>query len=125
MNPNPLPDPATPAEFRRDYGQGTVSGAQPKLFARKIGEVYMSGDTNEELCLRYDVCFDLVNQLVDYCYRKLAEHPEWSLVVLLEKVQKAVANRSDGDSSAGEIQWMVTKLSTRMNWPLLDFSQKR
>jgi len=123
MNQHPLPDPATPDDFPRDYGLGTVTGAQPKLLVQKVGESYVSGLTEQELYVRYDVCFDLVNQLVDYCRKKLAERPEWTQCELLEKVQRAVAARVEWDFSPGELQWMMAKLSARMDWSPLDSSR--
>lgn len=116
MSAHPLPDKDTPEDFPCDYGAGAVAGVQPKLLIRKVGETYVSGLTDEELYVRYDVCFDLVNQLVDYCHKKLAERPEWSQNELLEKVQRAVAARLEWDFSPGEVQWMMTKLIARMNW---------
>lgn len=116
MTAHPLPDKDTPADFPRDHGAGAVAGVQSKLLVRKVGETYISGLTEEELYVRYDVCFDLVNQLVDYCHKKLKERPGWSQHELLEKVQRAVAARVEWDFSPGELQWMMTKLSARMNW---------
>lgn len=76
----------------------------------------MAGLAEEELYVRYDVCFDLVNQLVDYCHKKLEERPDWSQHDLLQKVHKAVAARVEWDFSPGELQWMMAKLSARLDW---------
>lgn len=116
MNAHPLQEKSTPKDFPRDYGTGAVTGVQPKLLVRKVGETYVAGLTEEELYVRYDVCFDLVNQLVDYCHKKLAERPEGSQRELLEKVHRAVAARTEWDFSPGELQWMMVKLSARMDW---------
>ena len=124
MNAHPVPDKDTPEDFPRDYGAGAVAGVQPKLLARKVDENYVSGLTDEELYVRYDVCFDLVNQLVDYCHKKLAESPDLSQRELLQKVHRAVAARTEWDFSPGELQWMLEKLRARMNWPPLDSSKR-
>jgi hypothetical protein len=108
------PDPITPADFPRDYGVGVVSGVQPKLLVRKRGDTYVHGLTAEERYARYDNCVDLVNQLYDYCRRKLTERPEWAAQELLETVRASVTARADWDFSAGEINWMTEKLSIRM-----------
>jgi hypothetical protein len=110
------PESTTPADFPRDYGLSSVSGVQPKLAVRKIGDGYVSGLTGEELYVRYDVCFDLVNQLEVYCNRKLKEHPDWSGAELCDKVSVSLAARTDWDFSKGEIRWMLTQLCSRMEW---------
>jgi hypothetical protein len=114
---HPIPEPTTPLDFPSTNSPGAVSGVQPKLSVRKIGDKYVSGLTEEEVYARYDACFDLVNQLVDYCHRKRGEHPEWAEVELFRKVRAGVAGRKDWDFSNEEHLWMMTKLCIRMNWP--------
>lgn len=67
--------------------------------------------------MRYDMCFDLVNQLEDYCCRKLNERPDWSTLELFEKVQASVRTRHDWDLSAGEVRWVMRQPCLRFNWP--------
>lgn len=122
---NPKPDSTTPSDFPRDDGSGAVSGVQPKLLVRKIGNRYVHGLTSEELYARYDNCFDMVSQLATYCHRKIEERPEWSTKELLEKVQLAVEGRADWDFSSGEVKWMMRELCLRMNWPEPEGSPKR
>jgi hypothetical protein len=73
---HPKPAATTPEDFPNDTMLGAVSGAIPKLLARRIGGKSVGGMTDEELYLRYDACFDMVNQIIDYCCRKLKEQPE-------------------------------------------------
>lgn len=117
---HPKPDPTTPPDFPRDYGLGAVAGVQAKLLVRKVGNVYLSGLSDEELHARYDMCFDLVNQLADYCCRKLEEHPDWTACELFEKLRTAVEKRTDWDLSFGETAWVLSKLCARMGWPSLE-----
>lgn len=114
---HPVPETTTPLDFPRDYGAGGVSGVQPKLSVRLIAGKYVSGLTEEELYERYDACHDLVNQLVDYCHRKLTERPDWPVRDLFQKVRKGVAQRQDWEFSEGEHRWMMANLCTRMAWP--------
>ena len=100
---NPKPESTTPSDFPRDYGQGAIGGAQPKLLVRKIGDTFVQGLTEEERYARYDACFDMVKQLAAYCHRKLLERPEWSPKELLEKVRTSVEARADWDFSPGEV----------------------
>lgn len=112
---HPKPDATTPLDFPRDHELGAVSGVQPKLLVRKIGDAYVHGPTAAELYARYDMCFDLVNQLTDYCIRKMKERPEWSASELREKVQTTLKSRSDWDLSEGEVKWVMGQLSRRMS----------
>lgn len=112
---HPKPEKTTPADFPRDDELGAVSGVQPKLLVRKIGDAYVHGPTAEELYARYDLCFDLVNQLTDYCVRKMKERPDWSFSELSEKVQTTLRSRSDWGLSEGEVQWVMSQLSRRMS----------
>ena len=118
LRPNtmrPKPEATTPADFPRDHEHGAVSGVQPKLVIRKVGEVFVNGSTAERLCARYDMCFDLVNQLTEYCNRKMKERPEWSTSEQCEKVQTTLKSRSDWDLSEGEVQWVMGQMSRRMS----------
>lgn len=108
-------DKTIPQDFPRDYGLGAVSGAQPKLVVRKIGDAYVQGLSDEERYARYDNCVDMVNQLERYCQRKLRERADWTIAELLEKVRVTVRGKVEWDFSAGEVEWMMSKLSQRMN----------
>lgn len=112
---HPKPEATTPLDFPRDHELGAVSGVQPKLVVRKVGEVFVNGPTTEELYARYDMCFDLVIQLTDYCSRKMKERPDLSASQLRDKVQITLRSRSDWDLSEGEVQWVMGQLSRRMS----------
>lgn len=112
---HPKPEITTPIDFPKDHELGAVSGVQAKLVVRKVGSRYVSGPTADELYARYDLCFDLVNQLTDYCHRKSKERPDWSATELLEKVQTTLRTRSDWDLSEGEVRWVMDQLSLRLS----------
>jgi hypothetical protein len=116
---HPKAEATIPPDFPRDQALGAVSGVQPKLLVRKVGDTYIHRQTAEELYARYDTCFDLVNQLADYCSRKLNEQSEWSALELFEKVQASVRARHDWDLSEGELRWLMGQLCLRMKWPPL------
>lgn len=103
-------DVNVPADFPRNPDPGSISGFQPKLLARRIGEKFVVGYTPEEVKQRYLYCQDLVDQLVPYCERKKREHPDWSEAYLLEQI-KASLHRKDWGLSALEIDWMVSQLA--------------
>lgn len=110
MNPNPLPDPVTPADF-----VATMARAQCLALNRNY---------SLEKSVR---CTCLVTRMKSFtsgmtsastwrisslniATESSQSTPKWSQVVLLEKVRKTVASRSDWGFSEGEVQWMVTKL---------------
>jgi hypothetical protein len=74
---------------------------------------YIQGLTEGELQARYEMCLDLVDQLVRYCEGKIKERPEWTLDDLLQKV--AVSVRGKGwDVSAPELDWILGRLHDRV-----------
>lgn len=95
-----------PADFPRIPTLTALAGAQPKLAARRIDAEYWVGLTPEELQVRFELCQDLVEQLVPYCRKKRAEHPQWPLEHLLEKVSNAVRRKS-WDLSELELLWVM------------------
>ena len=107
----------TPSDFPKDQALGAVSGVQPKLTVRKVGDTYVHGLTAEELYERYDACVDLVNQLSDYCQRKLDADPNWRPEDLLQRVRTAVEGRNDWDFSQGEVDWTIRHVAMQMSWP--------
>ncbi|PKO70236.1 MAG: hypothetical protein CVU22_02540 [Betaproteobacteria bacterium HGW-Betaproteobacteria-16] len=114
------PNPIIPEDFPRDFGGGSVAGAQPKLLVRKVVGVYVSGLTEDERYARYDNCCDIVNQLENYCHRKLGQRPDWSVAEVLEKVRLAIESKPEWDLSADEVEWMMSKLTLRMDLPAPD-----
>lgn len=82
-----------PTDFPRIPPLASLAGAQPKLAARRIDAEYWVGLTPEELQVRFELCQDLVEQLVPYCRKKRAEQPQWPLEHLLEKVSSAFCRK--------------------------------
>ena len=99
-----------PADFPRAPMTGAVPGAQPKLLVHKLDGRYVVGPTDREVLERYGMCQDLVEQLVDYCQRKLQERPQWTPEVLLQKVRAGVG-RKGWDVSPLELAWVIGRLA--------------
>lgn len=112
---HPTIEATTPDDFPRDHGLGAVSGVQPKLIVRKTGDAYVQGLTTDDRNAGYDMCFDLVNQLTDYCTRKMKDRPDWSFSDLCVKVETTLRSRSDWGLSEGEVRWGLDQLSRRMS----------
>jgi hypothetical protein len=105
-----------PTDFPRDPFPGAVPGVQPKVLAREIGDQYVVGLTDGELQERYDVCADLVQQLIPYCLRKLLENPTWTQANILLKVAHSAKSKKWGLSTL-EVDWIVIRLADELGWP--------
>lgn len=111
-----------PPDFPSTPHLASLAGAQPKLAVRLVNGQYVVGLTPEELQARFDLCEDLVGQLVAYCRRKQAEHPGWSQEELLSKVAdalraKAAAGEEGWDLSEAERSWVLGKVRLRLGAP--------
>lgn len=108
------------ADFPR-HSTGAVSGMQPKLLARKIGEFYVCGLTESELQERYQSCANLVEQLSAYCQRKLIENPGWSQDKIIDLTNEAMRKKvlaCDWDFTSEEQDWIISKLKLRFSEPI-------
>jgi uncharacterized protein (DUF2252 family) len=106
MSPKPLP-----VDFPRTSSQGAISGAQPKLLLRKVGDTYQAGPTDDEVHERYLVCDDLAEQLAAYTSRKMTANT-WSLQTALSMVEAGVLKKVDGgiwDFSTEEVAWTMER----------------
>lgn len=104
-----------PDDFPRDPFQGAVPGDQPKFLARKIGDKYVVGLTEEELLERYEVCLDFVEQLVQYCQRKQMENADWSQHFILDRMRNGIASGEYGLSKQ-ELGWITGKVESELGW---------
>ena len=108
-----------PADFPQNPHPATLAGVQPKLAARKIDGQYVTGLTDEELAQRYDVCRDLVSQLVAYCQRKSQEHPDWTEEQVFQRMRKGlVSKQAAWDLSALEVDWILRHVAAALDWQL-------
>ncbi|CAL8476893.1 conserved protein of unknown function (plasmid) [Caballeronia sp. S22] len=100
-----------PVDFPRSPSQGAISGAQPKLLLRKVGDTYHAGPTDDEVYERYIACDDLAEQLAAYAYRKMTANA-WSLQTALSKVEAGVLKKVDSgiwDFSTAEVAWTMER----------------
>ena len=99
---------SVPEDFPKDPFPSSVSGAQQKLSVRLIDGKYIQRLSDDERFERFEICADLVEQLVVYCRRKHAERPEETLDSLLKRVEFAV--RAKGwDVSPIELTWCFAR----------------
>lgn len=108
-----------PADFPRNYSAGSVSGVQPKLLVRKVGDRYLGGLTEEELWLRYDNCEDLAVQFAVYCRRKAGENPDWTHEYNLERAATGLAQKVKSgvwDITPEEVAWITARIKKILGW---------
>ena len=97
-----------PQDFPREPSPGAVPGAHPKLVLRKVGDTFRSGWTEEELALRYEVCADLVIQLIPYARRKFEANPDWGRKGLERRLAEGLRAKP-WDLTEPEVAWLVAR----------------
>ena len=103
MTPTKIPE-----DFPRGPPTGAVAGAQPKLLLRKVGDTFVSGWTEEELAVRYEICADLVTQLIPYVRRKREANPAWSRAEFESRLATGIRSKPWGLTEP-EIHWLVRR----------------
>lgn len=116
----PAPDqhslyPAVPEDFPFSVSAGAVPGAQPKVNVREVSGNYVD-DADVRRAERFDVCQDLLNQLIAYTQHKRIERPDDSLTRLVEQVIAQLKKKRFGwGLSPAEAQWLATRVRTHFN----------
>ncbi|SFB90087.1 hypothetical protein SAMN05216344_10552 [Polaromonas sp. OV174] len=110
--------PNIPADFPREPYPGAIPGAQPKFIARKMDGRFVVGLTDEELQERYDVCAELIQQLIPYCVNKQRDNPAWTTADILLRVADGVTSQGWGQTPP-EIDWIVGRIADELGWPPL------
>jgi hypothetical protein len=106
-----------PDDFPASVPSGAVPGAQPKLGVLEEDGVFTTNSTAVRLA-RYDICQDLVNQLVAYAEHKRAEKPDVELSKLLAKVLSQVRKRQFGwGLSPAEAGWIAGRVKAHFGVP--------
>ncbi|MDM0024631.1 hypothetical protein [Variovorax saccharolyticus] len=103
-----------PSDFPRSLELGAVAGYQSKLAVKMVEGRFVEGLTDEEHKERFLACQDLVEQLESYCRRKLRENAALDVPTLLPLVRRGVVNK-DWDLSVSELDWIMNRLSDRLN----------
>lgn len=108
-----------PADFPRKLPNGSVTGVQPKLLVRQVGDRYLDGWTDEELKLRHENCEDLAQQFAGYCRRKAVENPEWSCEFNVNRAATGLAQKVRSgawDITPDEEKWIISRFQIILDW---------
>lgn len=102
-----------PTDFPRQRDAGSLPGYQAKIAVRKVGEQFVEGWTDAELCERFDACQDLVVQLAAYTRRKLSQLSTTTEELLL-KVRAGV-ERKGWEVTSAELDWIMEKVKQEVD----------
>ncbi|MDZ7865946.1 hypothetical protein [Acidovorax sp.] len=108
--------PGVPLDFPVTAIHSALAGAQPKIsIVKEAGKFYAQGTSPIEVIEAFEVCADLVEQMIPYCQRKLAafdgDHDATVRAVLQGLVAKqwCTAERSI---------WIMRTTTQRLEWHL-------
>jgi hypothetical protein len=106
-----------PADFPREQVVASLSGAQPKVAVRLDADSgkYVSGPNEEDVQERFDICEDLVNQLVAKCSaNRSTKYLHLSEAQILERLLAQLLGTSWG--SPAEMTWVIHATATQLGW---------
>jgi hypothetical protein len=103
-----------PEDFPASVPAGTVAGAQPKVGVREEEGAFTNNGVAAR-AERYDICQDLVNQLVAYTEHKRAEKPDNEVGKLVTQVLAQVRKKQFGwGLSPAEAEWISMRVRTHL-----------
>src|SRR5471032_317197 len=106
-----------PADFPRDCGVASLAGVQPKIALRLNGAsgTYVNGMSEEEVQERYEVCADLVDQLVAKCHKnRETKYAALSEIQILERLLAQLLGTAWG--SDAEMAWVIRRTASELDW---------
>jgi hypothetical protein len=108
-----------PADFPREAPIASIPGGQPKLAVRRdidIGK-YVDGLATTEVEERFEVCTDLVEQLVAKCLKnRTTKYAALTEVQILERLLAQLLGTGWGTKA--EMRWVVRHTATDLGWAI-------
>ena len=99
-----------PCDFPRHAPEGTVPGVQPKLGVRLDGGTY-TDSAESKRAERFQICKDLLDQVVAYAEHKLLVTPSVSIQSLVPQLLKQVQQKRFGwGLSPAEAGWLCARI---------------
>lgn len=110
--------PGIPGDFPIEPVLSAIGGAQAKMnLTQESGTFYAPGTSPSEVARAFDLCDDLVPQMVAYCERKLEAFGGDRAAVLRAAYQGLLNKRW---CSAEQSKWVMRQAVQKMDWSLLD-----
>jgi hypothetical protein len=110
-----------PLDFPRESVAASVPGVQPKLLMRLDAATgrFVNGPSDAEVEARYDMCRDLVAQLVAKCIsNRGTKYRELSDVQILERLLAQLLGTHWGTEA--EMKWVVRQTASELDWTVPD-----
>jgi len=106
-----------PADFPRESAMASLARLQPKL-AGRLDETtgnFVGALTDAEAEARYDMCADLVTQLLAKCkVNRDTKYRELSEVQILERLFAQLV--ATGWGTEAEMKWVVRQTASALGW---------
>lgn len=110
----PIPD-----DFPRTHAIARLPGVQPKLAVRMdvVSGLYVSGATDDEVQVRYEVCSDLAAQLVAKCQsNRDTKYANLSEAQILERLLAQLLGTDWG--TPPEMRWIIRRTASELQWTI-------
>lgn len=108
-----------PEDFPRGETTASLSGAQPKLAVRQDSATGKYVASLNDVCERYDICLDLVSQLVDKCRKnRVAKYAAMSESAILCGFFDKL--KTSGWGTEHEMAWVIRHTASTLGWQPID-----
>jgi len=108
-----------PADFPHERRGGSHAGGQPTLAVCPDATTgaYTDGTSEAEVQVRYEICADLVDQLVTKCQKNRAtKYAALSEVQILERLLAQLLGTQWG--SDAEMHWVIRRAAFELGWAI-------
>lgn len=112
---------SVPSDFPREPVLASLAGLQPKVGVRFDANTgrYVAGQTDTEVAERYEICEDLVVQLVAKCQKnRTTKYVNLTETQILERLQAQLLGTNWG--SPLEMQWVIRQTASALGWVILE-----
>ena len=110
--------PGVPEDFPVTAALSAVAGAQPKMsLVEEGGEFYSPGTSPSEVIAAFQMCDDLVSQMVRYCQRKLATFEGNQEATVKAALKGLLAKRWCTDA---QCVWIMRRVVDELQWAVGD-----
>lgn len=110
--------PGVPEDFPVTAVPSAVAGAQPKMsLVEEGGKFYAPGTSQGEVMAAFQMCDDLVSQMVPYCQRKLATYEGNQEATVKAALKGLLAKRWCTDA---QCVWIMRRVVDELQWTVSD-----
>jgi len=106
--------PGVPEDFPVTASPSAITGVQPKMsLVEEGGKFYAPGTSPSEVVAAFQMCDDLVSQMVPYCERKLATFEGNQEATVKAAVKGMLAKRWCTDA---QCVWIMRRVVDELEW---------